>query len=144
MVRVVQSPPRAGTAVARKPATDWTSRFPPPRGSPGCDLIPTGSLGTIQRAIGRHQHVFILLIRAILGDPNTRRYEPFRIAHLPARFLDRSADFLGHYARALFAGTDQHDHKLVAAVAPRQIGQPDVGAALPRRFLEHRVAGLVP
>src|SRR5437764_13392857 len=102
---------------------DWTSRFPPR--SPGCDLVSAGSLGTIQRAIGRHQHVFILLIGAILGDPNTRRYEPFRIAHLPARLLNGEPHFFADDLRALFPRADQHDHKLIAAVSPGQVAHPD-------------------
>ncbi len=80
----------------------------------------------------------------VFGDTNARCYEPFRIAHLFAGFLDRGPDLLADDARALFPGADQNDHELVAAVPPRQVSQADVGAALPRRFLEHRVARLMP
>src|SRR6267378_4375829 len=119
---------RGATALALKLVKDSTSRVPS-----GCHLIPTGGLRTIQRPIGRHQHVLIRLVGppVVLGDTNARCYEPFRIAHLFACFLDRGPDLLADDARALFPGADQNDHKLVAAVPPRQVSQADVGAALP-------------
>src|SRR2546426_9130472 len=105
-------PPRGATVPGPKLAKDSTSRFPS-----DCHLIPTRSLRTIQRAIGRHQDVLILLVRPVLGDTNARCYEPFWIAHLFTGLLDRGPDLLTHDARALLPGADPNDHKLVAAVA---------------------------
>src|SRR5467141_3791292 len=84
------------------------------------DLIASRSLGAIQRAIRGDQHVLVLLLRLVLGDPNARRHEPFRIAHPHTRLLHRGAHLLRDAARPLFPSPYQYHNELVAAIPPRE------------------------
>src|SRR5207247_3368704 len=110
----------------------------------GGNLIATRSLRAIQRTIRGDQHVLILPLRPVLGDPNARRYEPFRIAHPHPDLLHRGPHLLPHPDRALFARPHQYHNELVSAIAARPVGGADEAVALARRLAQHHLAGLVP
>src|SRR6266540_1883827 len=125
------------------------SRSAPPSGVTlalsRCHLVPSRSLGAVQRAVGRHQHVLGLGAdtRHELRHPDARGHERLGIAEAPPHRLHADPHFLRHSVRTLHRRADQHQHELVAAVARREVGRADVRAALARRAPQHFVPRLV-
>src|SRR5258705_2709674 len=105
--------------------------------------ITARGLGTIQRAIRGDQHVLVLRLRPVLGDTDARRHDSRRIAHLDTRFFDRGAHLFRYAARTLFSRPYQYHNELVAAIAARQIGPPDVRVAPACRLAQHRVPRVI-
>src|SRR6266699_4649240 len=110
---------------------------------PRCDLVAAGGLRAIQRAVRGDQHVFVFPVGPVLGDPDARGHEPRRIAKSHPDRFDRRPHLLSHPTRPILPGTHQHQHELVAAVTPRQVGGADMLAALLRRTLQDGVTGFV-
>src|SRR5438552_6256040 len=108
-------------------------------------LVSPRGLGAVQRAVGRHQDVFRLRAppRHELRHPDAHRHQPLGVAETPARRLDGGPHLARYAERPVYSGAHQHQHELVPAVARRQIGGADVGAALPRRPAQHLVPRLV-
>src|SRR6266540_3406970 len=106
--------------------------------------ITARGLGTIQRPIRGDQHVLVLRLRPVLGDPNARRHDPRRIAHPHTRFFYRGAHLFRYAARPLFSRPYQYHNELVAAIAARQVGPPDVRGAPACRLAQHSVPRLMP
>src|ERR1041384_8057822 len=107
-------------------------------------IAPRG-LGAVQRSIGRHQHVLVIVFpRRELGHADTHRHQRRRIALRQSMRLDPAAHLLRHAARAVDPGAVQQYYEFIAAVARREVGGADHQADFPRRALQYFVALLVP
>src|SRR5437660_3136504 len=109
------------------------------------NLVASHGLGPVQRAVGLHEHVLALgpPPRRQLGHPDAHRHEALGIAQIAPHHFHAGAHLVGHHPRPLHAGVHQHHHELVAAIARREVGRPDVRRAFSRGSLQHVVPRLV-
>src|SRR6059058_5458135 len=101
------------------------------------NLVASHRLGAVQRAVGVHEHVLALgpPPRRQLGHPDAHRHEALGIAQIAPHHLHAGAHLVGHHPRPLHPSVHHHQHELVAAVARREVGRPDVRRAFSRGAL---------